>query len=162
MPGAKFSIVVPYLGKYVIAKVEVQNSVLTYPYQVSFPDGFKNIFSTIEAQTAVDEPWRENDLGETELAQQVGLALDMHTDDTYIEPFYFSVNGAEYLIAPFITENDLQTKVFQEGRYLFTMALNDYAAWQVVSEKNGLVIEKIALYNELASLIGRHIEDRET
>ncbi|HRI22378.1 MAG TPA: hypothetical protein PLA68_15560 [Panacibacter sp.] len=141
----KFSILVAYQGKKVIATVEQLKSAIEYQYNVKFPDGFNNIFYTSE-----EEPgWFETTLGPTELSQAVGEAIDLYSEE-HIQPTEVEIDGEKYIVLPRNDDRNLFYEV-SSGNTIFIMGMGEAGKWEASAD----IDEKIV------SAIGNIIEEKE-
>ena len=74
MNNNSFSITVPYNGENVLANVHEEGNELDVVYKVQFPDGYKSTFYIFEVDD--QKGWAELNKGATQLAVDVGIAID--------------------------------------------------------------------------------------
>jgi hypothetical protein len=144
-----FTILVPYNGIMSIATAENVDNIIELVYRVKFDNGFITEFNTYEPESEDQVGWNESGFGETQLARDVGAAIDFY-DSNEVEPFQIEVAGKKYFVLATDEKDQVFYHVFQ-NKFICALALNEEAAW----EANSNVDE--ALVRALGSAIESHV-----
>src|SRR3954465_13736774 len=143
MPLKSFSILVPFDGVITMAEVQEVESPLNFFYKVTFQNSYENVFNTFEGEE--DESnfgWNEAGLGETQLAKDVGKAINFYVM-CETEPTIIEIDEEKYFVLPQPKEDQTFYQVYQEK--ILCVLNRTEGQWQAGCEIDNTLVRKIGL-----------------
>jgi hypothetical protein len=143
MPLKSFSILVPFDGVMTMAEVQEVESPLNFVYKVTVQNGYENVFTTFEdEEDESNSGWNEAGLGVTQLARDVGKAIDFYVMYE-TEPTIIEIDDEKYFVLPQPKKNQTFYQVYQEK--LLCVLSRAEGHWQADCEIDNTLVRKIGL-----------------
>ena len=126
-----------------MAEVQEVESPLNFVYKVTFQNGYVNVFTTFEGEEdESDSGWNEAGLGATQLARDVGKAINFYlmyeTEPTIVE-----IDENKYFVLPQPKKDQTFYQVYREN-FLCVLSRTE-GQWQADCEIDNILVQKIGL-----------------
>jgi hypothetical protein len=139
-----FSILVPFDGVMTMAEVQEVESPINFFYKVTFQNGYENVFNTFEGEEdESNSGWSEAGLGETQLAKDVGKAINFYVMYE-TEPTIIEIDEEKYFCLPQPEKDQTFYQVYRE-KLLCVLSYNSEGQWQADCEIDNALVQKIGL-----------------
>lgn len=114
-----FALAINFQGDKILIRAQQEYNPLNFVYRITMPNEQTFSILTYEPGDIGQTGWAIEGLGETDLAREIGAAIDDHNFEDqriYMEPFMLEMAGLKYLINPEMDVHD-ETERFYYGVY---------------------------------------------